>query len=686
VLSRSSPLLGPSPARRPAAYRPAVYRLATWLLVLALLAGACRPEPTPAPTAAPTPQPSPTGTPATALTATALTATALTATALTATAPDATASPPAGPALVLCLDAEPQTLFAYGGSSPAQIAVLDALAVPLVATQGFAYQARAAMQVPSLAGGDVRVTLVPVADGDRVYDLTTDEVITLPVDAPVMLQQLPGDPPVELEEPESGEIVEAEAVQVEVTWTLADGLAWEDGTPLTAEDFLYAWQVMADPGTPASKDVVERTLVFEAPDSRTLRWVGVPGYRPELYAVSPVAYALPRHRYAGTLTPAQLAADEQARRRPLSYGPFSVADWRPGEAITLTRNPAYPGAAEGLPRLAQLVVRFVPDPAERWAQLAAGACDVVPPDEAFLAALPELRALEAGGRLALQIAPGRDWEHIDFNARPDTQYEGFATEASNADGSPVFADARVRQAVAHCLDRPALIAAATGGAAFLQDGYLPAGHPLNPGEPALTRYGFDPERGRALLLAAGWADGDGDGLLDRDGLPFAPVLSTRRTPLRETLLAAIAEQLRVNCGIAATPAYYGVEYFSDGPNGVLFGRRYDLGAFAWQVHLELDCLRYMTDALPGQGNWGGTNVVGYGNPAFDEACRTALQAVDPARRAEAQAGAQGLWTADLPSLPLFSYPLIALHAPDVRGVAPDATAGSLLWNVDQWDR
>src|SRR5207302_10044838 len=63
--------------------------------------------------------------------------------------------------------------------------------------------------------------------------------------------------------------------RMEVTWRLKPNLAWHDGTPLTADDFVFGAQVVKDPQIPATKPPwVALVADVQAPDSRTVvaRW------------------------------------------------------------------------------------------------------------------------------------------------------------------------------------------------------------------------------------------------------------------------------------------------------------------------------------------------------------------------------------------------------------------------------
>ncbi len=602
-----------------------------------------------------------------------------------------TPTPPSLPVepkvLVVCLAQEPASLYSLGEASFARDAVLEALYDFGVDTLDYAYQPVGIVKLPSLADGDARLLEVTVKVGDQVYDAALDEVVTIAPTRTVTLVQTEGAPILV----DFSQVTEAQTIQLRASWTLADGLTWQDGAPVTTADILFAWQVGAAAETPTSKYLYERTAAFTASDGKTWTWVGLPGYSSATFAADGVFTPLPSHLYGADgsrpLTPAEMLQDEQVNRSPLAFGPFRLVEWQAGQWITLEKNPTYFRSAEGLPHLDKIVFRFVPDPNQLAAQLISGECDLGTQDAAYDSALPLFRQLADQDLLVLQSAPGTAFEHIDFNAQPLATYRGFAGVAKNQDGTWLFDQPEVRQAIAYCLDRQALVDQALDGAAVLLNSYLPPSHPLYAGDDALALYAFDPLQGKALLAKNGWLDSDGDGWLDQDGRRFSVVLSTRRSTLREKIAPLIAEQLSAHCGIEVQVQAYGAEYFDSGPAGVLFGRQYDLGEFSWRMtSLEPPCDLYRSSRIPQSGQWGDLNMAGFRSAAFDAACIQAVTALDGASRQAFHKLAQQIYAAELPSLPLFARDRLLVHRPEILGVILDATARSEMWNVENFDK
>lgn len=571
---------------------------------------------------------------------------------------------------------EPENLLWTNGS-PAAIAILEAISDGGIDTRAYGYQPVIYTKLPSLADGDATRREVSVERGQLVVDAVSKQVV--PLAKGVWLAQLQGDALLY-----DGRSDSARTVQLAATWTLVPGLTWHDGVPVTADDQVFMYEVSKSPETPSLKYVPERTQSFEAQDERTTVWTGLPGFDDPTYFLN-VWHPLPRHAY-GAMSAAELLADERVNRSPLGYGPFRIIEWTPGESIRLeAARDTYWRASEALPRLEGLIVRFVDDTDRLPELVAGGECGLVTEEASLESDLPAWRALEAQQRLTLHVNPGPVVEMISFNAMPAADSFGFAASAINQDGSPAFADGDVRRAIALCIDRQALVEQALAGAGVVLDTYVPTNHPFYPDDPqTLRQHPFDPARGRQLLEARGWIDGDGDGIRERDGHKFSLSIAMLGNPTREAVGALLQVQLW-QCQIEATPAPYGSELLSPGPGGALFGRQFDLASLAWPLNGRPPCDRFMSDRIPNETNgWGQANVSGYANLEFDAACEATLAAEDVDEAVARHAHVLSIFAQDLPALPLYARVRLAAASPALVGFEVDPTA-SVLWNVEAMD-
>ncbi|GAB4569081.1 MAG: hypothetical protein Fur0017_13380 [Anaerolineales bacterium] len=600
---------------------------------------------------------------------------------------EATEAAPAEPkVMVACLAQEPSTLYLYSESALVKTFVLDALYDGTFDQRTYDYQG--VLYQLSTFDDTAEKNTIEVGVGDVVYDGAQDAAVTLEAGMTISLNQAEGDP-VEV-------IIEDgqkyPTVQIVTTFTIAEGATWEDGTPVTTKDVQFSYDVGASPDTPSSKYFYEtQTQKIEIVDDSTYKYYFMPSYTSGTYFVDGMITPLPAHVYgeggSSPMTPAEMLADEGVNRDPLAFGPFKLVEWVAGDHITLEKNETYWRAGEGLPKLDTLIYRFIPDTNQLIAQLASGECDFGTQDAAFEGSLPLIRQFEAEGLMVPQVVAGTVFEHLDFNTKPVESYKGAAATLLASDGTPLFQKVEFRQAIAYCLDRQAIVDGATNGAAVVQHTYTAADHPLYAGDDNITIYEFDAEKGKAMLGELGWSDTDGDGILDDSkGNKLAFVHSTRINPLREKVTQIVQAQLKDNCGIETKIEPYGSEYFADGPDGLVFGRQFDLGEFAWLTGVEPPCNLYISSQLPSaELGWGNSNDVGFENADFDAACNAATQALDEATKAAEHAKAQKIFTEYLPSLPLFARAKILVTRPGVVGVLMDPTANSEFWNVENFD-
>jgi peptide/nickel transport system substrate-binding protein len=546
--------------------------------------------------------------------------------------------------ITICLVSEPSTLFVYSESSYEKNAVLDAILDGPIDYRSYKYAPVILEELPTIENGSAILQKVTVYRNGKYVD-ENDNIVGW-----------------------SGS--ETKMDQIVVTFRLKEGLQWSDGTPLTADDSQFGYEISRDNAASASDYayLAERTASYTALDSRTVQWVGLPGYTDPIYSTH---FFPPFSRQAyGSLTPEQLINDQQANTTPLGWGPFRIVEWNLGEKISLERNPFYFRSGEGLPYLDEIIYRFVPND-QILDELINGGCDVGAQDYNWEGQLDSLRASEASGAVTSQYVKYGFFEHLDFNLQPVNRPFAF------------FADAGIRQAVAYCLDRQAIIDEVWYGLGTPPDSFIPPEHPLY--NPEVTRYELDPQRGLALLSAAGWEDHDGDKIVDQNGRKLSLSLYTRSNLMRDRIAPLIARQLRDNCGMDVSVEFYTrEELFSTFPDGLISGRQFDLAEFYWTTPEGWQTCDLFTSAnIPTDGNPSGVNYTGYSNPKYDAACESGMKSLNFIERLENYRQAQAIYSAELPSLPLFWRIKLAATRPFVSGLVLDPSAASEFWNIEQ---
>ena len=192
-------------------------------------------------------------------------------------------------------------------------------------TLSYAYQANSLEKLPSLEDGDAVLNAVEVNEGDVV--LKVGDVVG-PLAVGDIIQNTDGE-----QVTFDGTPVMMDQLVVDFTMK---PLVWQDGTPVTAADSIYSFNLVLDPDTPYTKYAAERTASNEATGDLTTRWTGLPGFRDSTYFTN-FWYPMPEYLW-GDFTAAELLEAEESSRMPASNGAFKIEEWIAGDSIRLTRN------------------------------------------------------------------------------------------------------------------------------------------------------------------------------------------------------------------------------------------------------------------------------------------------------------------------------------------------------------
>ncbi len=255
------------------------------------------------------------------------------------------------------------------------------------------------------------------------------------------------------------------------TFRLHDGVTFHDGTSFDAEDVKFSLdRARAPDSTNAQKTLFAQIADVAVTDPLTVQ-----------VTLSQPNGALPFNLAWGD---AVIVAPESAATNatnPVGTGPFQFEQWVQGDRVELVRSDTYWGEA---PLLERATFRFISDPSAAFAAVLAGDVDV-------------FTGYPAPENLA------------QFEADPSFQVLVGSTDGETIlamnHARPPFDNVLVRQAVAHAIDRQAIIE----GAMF---GYgTPVGTHFAPHHPAYldltAQSAYDPDRARALLAEAGFPDG-----------------------------------------------------------------------------------------------------------------------------------------------------------------------------------
>ena len=371
------------------------------------------------------------------------------------------------------------------------------------------------------------------------------------------------------------------------------GRAFAAGRRLTADDVAATYaSIVADDSASPHRALLSVIADIEVLDADRLDFV--------LREPDP---QFPAYLGIGILPASLIAAGHTFQREPVGSGPFRLLEWSEPGRVRLQRR------RDGR----QFAFVTVKDPNVRVMKLLRGEVQMLQNDLP-----PELvRFLDDRPGIRTETAPGINFSYLGLNLQ-----------------DPATGDLRVRRAIAHAIDREAIVRYLFQGRARLAEALLPPEHWA--GAPALTPHEHDPRRARALLRDAGYGP----------QRPLSIQLKTSSDPFRLRLASVLQAQLRAVGIDALIQSYDWGTFFGDIKDG-----RFQLYGLTWVGIRTPDIFRYAfhSDAMPPDG----ANRGRYESLVADRLIDAARRAPSMSAQARLYQALQAVLHADLPYVPLW---------------------------------
>jgi len=445
---------------------------------------------------------------------------------------------------------------------------------------------------------------------------------------------------------------------------------WSDGVPISAADFVYNWQ--AQSGNPAYKDVGGKaflpattsgysliksvtssnngktaTVVFAKPfgDWQSLFWPLIPAH-----IAQKVGFNDGFQTFGASVR--------------VSGGPYEIQSYTKGEDLVEVRNPHYWGTPG---KLSKIVFRFILDDTQAPPAIQNGEVNMVNP---ALASIAFNAAVKSIANFAVQVRPGLEFQHMDFN-----------------EANPYLAKAGIRQAIAYGTDRQQMI---TRIVSPLTTTIKVLGNriwlPVQPQyQDTSDGYGtFDPAKARSLLQQAGMTMGS-DGYFHPNfgpekGKDFTVRISTTSgVPVRAQIEELFQADMK-NIGVKIDIVNYAAAtlFGTVGPKG-----EFDIIQFAWvqtpfaSGNQPIYCS--FTNASVCGVNWDH-----YANPQVDSLFNQALSTINTAQAASLYNQIDSILWKDMVTLPLFEQPQLFGWSSKYGNIIPNTSSIGIPWNANQW--
>lgn len=424
-----------------------------------------------------------------------------------------------------------------------------------------------------------------------------------------------------------------------VTFHLADGVTWHDGTPFTSADVKFTFEEILLKFSSRTKAALGPVLEgIDTPDAATVVFRFKQPYAAFLALIEKVnAPIMPKHVYQGTDP-----MTNPANQKPIGTGAFKFEEGVTGDHYTMVRNDKY--FKKGQPYLDRIVVRIIPDEASASAAFERGEVDYMlfPParDVARLAALPGVTKTDKGREAFASVT------YLVFNLN-----------------RPALKDVRVREAIAAAIDKQFIVDAVQSGQAIATTG------PISPElkafyNPGVKVVAHDVERAKTLLAEAGKPSLKLTFVHDPSVAKLATVLKDQLAQAGITLeLVSLERNAWIDRIYKAKDFDVSYTNFENGPDP-------DIGVKRAFISSNIGPVPF-------------SNAAGYNNPAVDKLLTDAAATAEQAARKRMYDEFQSIVAQDLPYLYLFQSQSGVIFRSQFKGLH-ETSGKSTIYYEDTW--
>jgi peptide/nickel transport system substrate-binding protein len=416
------------------------------------------------------------------------------------------------------------------------------------------------------------------------------------------------------------------------TWVfhLRQGVKFQDGSSLTANDVKYTYESVLDPtfNSPLRSFYVSVDKV-EATDPNTVTFTLKEAFAPFLSYMDLA------------IVPQASGSKPDFATKPIGTGPFKVDAWNTGDSIDFS---AFDGFYGGRANLDRVRIKVVPDNSGRVVALESGDLDFV---QSPLSPQDVSRD-QSAGKVKVDRTPAAGYTYVNLNT-----------------ADPILSDKRVRQALSYLVNKQQIIDTIYKGIG------KPATGPIVPGMWAYSAdvpsYEYSPDKAKQLLDAAGWTLG-ADNVRAKDGQKLSLVVRTHsEDPDRKQLIQVLQSEFQ-NVGIdASTNTVEFPAFFQDVQDG-----KYQVGVIGWLNLSDPDRATFRQFTIGGAANYGK-----YKNDQVDSLLKQARTTLD-------HTAAKGLYTDavkqivdDAPYIFVQYQEYIAMYTPKFQGYVINPVANWL---------
>jgi ABC-type transport system substrate-binding protein len=467
--------------------------------------------------------------------------------------------------------------------------------------------------------------------------------------------------------------------RMETTYRLRDGLTWQDGAALTADDLAFAFQVNRDPGLGfigAPEDLMDAVL---APDPKTV----VVQWR-SLYADAGILHLnalvpLPKHLLeAPFLEYTQGGAREGFLGRPfwtveyIGAGPYRVSRWEPGSFL---EGEAFDGHMLGRPKIDRVILRIFNDENTVLASvLAGGQLDYTNQFTLRFEHIPTLRREWESAGKGIVTPYKTSAQTLLIQSRPE-----FI-------GDPALHDVRVRRAMGHMLDRQGVNEGVFESIGYPTDTFVPDSEPMYADlERVLNKYPPDQRRAEQLMGEAGYSRDSGGLFADSNGKRYRLDFIVSAGAENERVQAILTDSWK-RAGFDTYPAVLSQADARD------FSTRHNFPGLAQRGGAPAESHFVAAEIGSAANRWSGDNRGGWTIPEYERLFTAFNSTLDPAERRRLSVQMLTMVNDIVMAYPVYFRIDVRTWVPSLSGPDVGTTGFGLVtqgttnhWNIHEWE-
>lgn len=437
------------------------------------------------------------------------------------------------------------------------------------------------------------------------------------------------------------------------TFRLRQTMQWSDGTPITAHDFKYAYDMATDPANEFPYlSQLDFITSYEAVDDFTLEIKIDEIYAPALGQMSGLITPLPRHVWEN-LDWNDPATNPEINSPSVVSGPYKLLEWRRDQYAVFEANENY--WYKGRPNFDRYIIEIVPDPDIAYQKMKSGESDtgtITPENLEEARQLPNVTVYEWWPAAAT-------WSYIGLNMRK----EGAPTQ-----------NLLVRHAINYAIDKELITDEVMLGQAKRLCSVYPETSWVY--EPNVPCYDYDPDMAIAKFQEAGYRYENGV-MLDEAGnqLTLKLIYGPNTSKVRELIAVSVQDMLS-EVGVKVEVQALEWASFLDANSAA--DPDWDMSIGGWRATIEPHIMYtiWAEDSIPS------LNAVGYINKEVEELFREGGATYDIDVRREKYQAVQRIIAADAPYVFLFYQKTWSGQNNRIQGIIPKALG--IGWNSLDW--